>query len=472
MSVDGLPTPAPGRPESRMHRKRFLTWMAATPWGLAGRAVAAPPRARTRLRVVVIGAGLAGLAAAHALRSDGHEVVVVEARDRVGGRIWTSRAWPDLPVDLGASWIHGTSGNPLTALADSAGAARLVTRYERAVTYGPSGRPLTDDEERRLAQVRSRLLGAIRRTRSQDDDLSVRQAIEPVVAGFAHDSDERRFAAFVVQSELEQEYAGSAARLSAHRYDEADAFGGDDVLFAEGFGALTDHLAHGLDIRLGQVVREVHGDRSPVRVVTQDAVHEADRVLVTLPLGVLQAGTVRFSPALPRAKVRAIDTLGMGVLNKCVLRFERPFWPQDVDWLQHVAPTPDAAWPEWVSFWRAARWPVLLGFQAADAGRAIEDRPDEAIVADAMRTLRTVFGARIPEPTGFQLTRWARDPFARGSYSYNAVGSTPDLRHALAAPLGDRVYFAGEATHASHFGTAHGAWLSGVRAARDLRAAA
>ena len=113
----------------------------------------------------------------------------------------------------------------------------------------------------------------------------------------------------------------------------------------------------------------------------------------------------------------------------------------------------------------------MLGFNAADRGREIEAWSDGQIVESAMKTLKTVFGANIPQPIDYQITRWASDPFAKGSYSYNAIGSTPKMRYALANPLNGQLFFAGEATNRDYFGTAHGAYLSGLRAARDVLSA-
>jgi cation diffusion facilitator CzcD-associated flavoprotein CzcO len=140
-----------------MNRHEFLK-LAGLVFALGtGRAVAGERRRRGRpsdkKRIVVIGAGLAGLAAANELQSQGQDVVVVEARDRIGGRIWTSTQWKDTPLDLGASWIHGVKGNPLTSLADEIKTPRLVTRYGRAVTYNTPGKPLTDEEEKRLDEI-------------------------------------------------------------------------------------------------------------------------------------------------------------------------------------------------------------------------------------------------------------------------------------------------------------------------------
>lgn len=421
-------------------------------------------------RTVVIGAGLAGLAAARELRRNGHEVVVLEARDRIGGRIWTSRQWPDLSLDLGATWIHGVQGNPMTDLADAVQASRLVTSYGQSVVYNTNGQVLTDAEAARLQTMRMQVRSALQTAQNQDADVSVRQAVASLTQPFQPSSEATRWLNFVLSSEIEQEYAGSANRLSAHWYDSAEEFGGDDALFVQGFQAITDYLATDIPIELSQVVKEIHWGQPEVRVITERTEFVADRVVVTLPLGVLQSDRVKFTPALPSEKQNAIAKLGMGVLNKCYLRFDQAFWPHDVDWLGHVAAQP-GEWTEWVSFKRVANMPILLGFNAADRGREIEAWSDQQIVASAMETLQTIFGADLLQPIDYQITRWATDPFARGAYSYNALGSTPQMRDALATPLNARLFFAGEASHQDYFGTAHGAYLSGLRAAEHVLSA-
>ncbi|MFN5658967.1 MAG: flavin monoamine oxidase family protein [Pseudanabaena sp.] len=187
-----------------------------------------------------------------------------------------------------------------------------------------------------------------------------------------------------------------------------------------------------------------------------------------LPLGVLQAGKVRFIPELPQSKQTAIANLGMGVLNKCYLRFSDTFWSADVDWLGYISAS-HGEWTEWVSFNRVANKPILLGFNAADRGRTIESWSDRQIVASAMQTLRKIYGDSIPEPIDYQMTRWATDPYSLGSYSYNPVGAVPKMRQELAAPIREALFFAGEASNEDYFGTAHGAYLSGLRAANEIQ---
>ena len=418
-------------------------------------------------RIVVIGAGLSGLAAAQELHRQGHSVLVVEARKRIGGRIWTSTQWTDMPLDFGATWIHGPQGNPLTDLADQINATRLTTSYDRAVIYNTSGKPLSEAEEARMSDLRAQVFRALEQAQDGDTDASIRQVITPLINQFDEASQDYRFINFILNGAIEHEYSGSVERLSAHWYDSDREFEGDDVLFARGFQVIPELLAQGLQIELGQVVKEIQWQRSPVRVITQKTEFSADHVVVTLPLGVLQANTVRFSPELPRSKQDAIAKLGMGVLNKCYLRFVDVFWDADVDWLEYI-PARHGEWTEWVSFKQAANLPVLLGFNAADWGRAIETWSNEQIVASAMQTLRTIYGVSIPEPIDYQITRWATDPFSLGSYSYNRVGAVPKMRQELAAPLEKSVFFAGEASHQDYFGTAHGAYLSGLRAAQEI----
>jgi monoamine oxidase len=418
-------------------------------------------------RIVVIGAGLAGLATAQELHRKGYEVIVVEARERIGGRIWTSTKWADMPLDFGATWIHRPQGNPLTDLANQINAERLTTLSERRVTYNTSGKPLSEAEEARMDELRTQVFETLKKAQSKENDTSIRQAIKPLIDQFTESLEAYRFINFILNGTIEHEYSGSVENLSAHWYDSTKQFEGDDVLFAQGFRVIPDLLAQGLQIELGQVVQEIQWQRSPVRVITQKTEFTADHVVVTLPLGVLQAQKVRFSPELPSAKQNAIAKLGMGVLNKCYLRFPNVFWSADADWLEYV-PARHGEWTEWVSFKQSANMPILLGFNAADRGREIETWTDAQIIASAMETLSTIYGASIPEPTDYQITRWASDPFSLGSYSYNSVGAVPNMRQELALPLANSLFFAGEATNKDYFGTAHGAYLSGLRVAQEI----
>ena len=378
-----------------------------------------------------------------------------------------SLKWPDMPLDFGATWIHGTQGNPLTKLAEQIKAQRLITSYDRSLAYNTSGKLLSNAEKARMENLSKQVFRVLKQAQDKDTDVSIQQAIQALMRQLDKSSEVYRFINFILSSEIEQEYSGSTENLSAHWYDDDKAFPGDDALFVQGFRVIPEFLAQGLSIELGQVVKEIQWYQSPVQVITQKTKFIADHVVITLPLGVLQAKSVRFTPELPQSKQTAIAKLGMGVLNKCYLRFPNVFWSVDVDWLEYVS-AKKGEWTEWVSFKRVANLPILLGFNAADRGREMEAWSDQQIVTNAMQTLRMIYGVGIPEPIDYQITRWATDPFSLGSYSYNRVGTLPEMRQELAAPLKGLVFFAGEASEQNYFATAHGAYLSGLRVAKEI----
>ncbi|MBX9709314.1 MAG: FAD-dependent oxidoreductase [Caulobacteraceae bacterium] len=423
--------------------------------------------ARAKGRTVVIGAGVAGLAAARALTDAGHEVEVIEARSRIGGRVWTSRLWPDLPVDMGASWIHGTRGNPLTELAGQAGARTVVTSYDRSLTLDADGQSLDVD---RLLAPAARLVETAQAAAAADDvDVSLAQAIERSSAWQRADSATRRRVRAWVNSTVEHEYAGDWTEVSAQRFDEGEAFSGDDVLFPAGYDRIATYLARGLTLRLGQAVTALAPRGVGVAVTLGSGeVLTADRAIITVPLGVLRAGRMNLAEALEPDRQAAIDGLGMGLLNKCWLRFDRIAWPDDVDWIGWLGPR-DGHWAEWISLAGVTGAPVLAGFNAASAAHEIEDLDDAATRDAAHQALRAMFGSDFPAPLDAQVTRWSRDALALGSYSFNAVGTGAASRRSLAGRDWEgRLVFAGEATSASHPGTVHGALLSGLAAASGV----
>jgi monoamine oxidase len=415
------------------------------------------------LRVLVLGAGMAGLSAARHPPPAGADVDVIEARDRIGGRTFTSNLWPDLPLDMGASWIHGTKGNPITALASQIGAKWTATSYQRSLNLDKAGNP-TDFLD---AAVRAKKLVKVARRRADDldHDVSLQAAIEASPKWRALSPSDRQLLRLAINTRIEHEYSGDWSRLSAWYFDDGDDFPGDEAVLNAGYGPLVTHLANGLNIHLGEAVTAIAPTAKGVEVTTTFRSHIADRVIVTLPLGVLKSGTVRFAEPLKRNRQRAIDGLEMGLLNKCWLRFDRIFWPEDVDWIDYLGPV-ENLWADWMSGVRSTGKPLLVGFNAAAAADRLETLDDRATVNAAMEALRSMFGTSIPDPIGSQITRWRQDPFSRGAYSFNAVGTGAKDRRALFGPDWDgRLQFAGEAASHDHPGTTHGALMTGLAAA-------
>ena len=265
--------------------------------------------------VIVVGAGMAGIAASKELAESGYEVVILEARDRIGGRIWTSDQWNELPLDLGASWIHGTNGNPLVELAKIVQARTAST--DEYVVYSPDGKRLKKSVRDRIEQLTKTLNKGIRRAQNADHDQSIHATVQAMFDGVQFTREDEKLVNFILNNTIEQEYAGSVTETSTWWYDDDSSFGNNDVYVLSGYKAIADHLLQSNRVLLRQTVEKIDWNAAGVTVTTNQGLHRADRVVVTLPLGVLKTKKIQFSPGLPNEKQRAIDALGMGVLNKC-----------------------------------------------------------------------------------------------------------------------------------------------------------
>ncbi|MGQ9407519.1 flavin monoamine oxidase family protein [Mycolicibacterium gilvum] len=409
----------------------------------------------TRERVVVVGAGMAGLSAARRLADNGVSVAVVEARQRIGGRTWTDTSL-GVPIDLGGAWIHGPEGNPLTDLVEQVGARTVATDFEDAVVLqnGVVVNPASVDAADREWD---RILGEVA---SMTEDAAPGESLADGLAETGADLSDPLLQ-WCVAGAIGSEYAADPDELSLRWFGNEGEFDGPDLILSGGYGQLIDHLSRDLTIRLGREVTRISHDATGVRVETAREVFEADRVIVTVPLGVLKAGVITFDPPLPDAKRDAIRRLGFGLLNKVVLRFDEPFWTEefDADTDMFGMAGQDQPVSDLVNGLRFTDIPVLIGLRGGANAPARESESDQQTADEVVTALRA------PTPSGVIVTRWAQDPFARGSYSFLAVGSSPDDQDALAAPVADRVAFAGEATHRDFFATVHGAYLSGLREA-------
>ncbi|NDE06863.1 MAG: hypothetical protein EBZ89_05675, partial [Chloroflexi bacterium] len=283
----------------------------------------------------------------------------------IGGRIWTDSSL-GFPVEMGAGWIHGSTGNPLVTLAQAAG-ARLVTHdVDSAREYQASGAPLASAQVQRLAVLRASMMAAVTAGQNASTDQALRTTILSGVGYATLTAEDQRLVDYLISTEYEHEYAASSEALSTWWFDDDVAFPGVDQVLPDGYGALTDLLARGLDIRLSQRVTNVSIAGNTVVIAATSTTGGAsstlvaDRVVVTLPLGVLKSGAVTFAPALPAIQQAAIGGLGMGVLNRCTLAFPTVFWDPSTDWIEYVTPR-RGEWVDWISLARPTGRPILRG---------------------------------------------------------------------------------------------------------------
>ena len=429
--------------------------------------------------VVIIGAGVSGIAAASELRKSGLSVLILEARDHVGGRAWT-RHEPDLsaPIELGAEFIHGRVPETFELLREVGKAALDTSGAHWRLREG------------KLVQNTEDLFGSIQVALERSNVLKQPDISFDTWLSRSGEYGLSPEAAAMARAFVEGFDAADPARVSAHFIAKEWGSGGmlDSPQFRPlgGYSSVLAALAGALDrenirLQLQTVVREVRWRRGSVEIdaafLDQPFSVQATCAIVTLPLGVLQApagasGTVRFVPGLD-TKREALQQLVFGPVLKLSLRFRTAFWEKLDGGRYEDAAFFHSAATAFPTFWTSLplRAPLLTAWIAGPkaARLSMYEMPD--IVRQAMDSLSTVFGGRPQsefELEAAYLHNWQTDPFSRGAYSYIGVGGG-DARRTLAEPLEGTLFFAGEATDTEgEAATVTGALQSGARAAREV----
>jgi monoamine oxidase len=444
-----------------MSRREFLAATTSVVGGGLAAACASdrsdhrpPPDAKSLL---VVGAGMAGLSAARSLADAGWPVRVIEARDRIGGRVYTNRDW-GVPLEMGASWIHGTTDNPLVELAQRAQAQLVPTDY-----YGWA-KLAVDPQLQPLDYNPKTWRKFVERARDQVDGGSLGAAVNDAQASEELSDSDRAQLAFYITTEIESEYAANADQLSATTFDKGDYTSGEQVTVTSGYDALPRLLANGLEIVLNTPVTAIARRDNSVAVQAGSRSFEGPAAIVTVPLGVLKSGAVTFDPPLPDGHARAVNALGFGALSKSYFRFSRRTWNVENAFYQFIGRQP-GVWSQWFTLPIAAG-PIVLAFNAGERGRSVESSSPKDLMTSAMPIARQLFGD--VSPVEVRTSNWTVDPYARGTYSFHAPGSGLEDRRRLQEPIDDRLYLAGEAVGVNNPATVAGAVVSGRYAAGQL----
>lgn len=435
--------------------------------------------------VIVIGAGAAGLAAARRLSGAGTRVTILEARDRIGGRIHTLRPiGSPVPIELGAEFVHGTPAETWDILRAARLAAYDVTDthwflHDGKLSRDPKFWEETEAVFGRIEKVTEPDLSFAEYLRRYCADVPAR--IKEMASAFVEGFDAADCERAGIRGLAEEQQASSES-------EEERSF-----RVADGYDRVIAYLAAGLDparcnVRLNTAVTHVRWQANSAQVSSlSEGVQQSFRcqkVLVTVPLGVLQAadhetGAIRFSPDLPDEKRQATRRLEMGAIAKIILQFREPFWEQEkFSTLPEDQTLRDACFlhahgPPVFTWWTMlpVRANLLVGWSGGPSAQTLSRRSEPEVIRAALESLSQFLGIE-SDKLATRLERadfanWQADPYSRGAYSYAGVGAK-GAREALARPVDDTLFFAGEATHAGQSGTVAGALSSGYRAAGEI----
>ncbi|KAK6912347.1 Amine oxidase [Dillenia turbinata] len=388
--------------------------------------------------VIVIGGGISGIAAAQAFTNASFKVILLESRDRLGGRIHTDYSFgcpnPLAPLIrcLGLS-LYRTSGDN-SVLYDH--------DLESYTLYDKDGHQVPQEMVIEVGETFKRILKETEKVRDEhSEDMSILQAIS-IVLDRCPDLRQKGIA------------------------HEEQVLSGGHGLMVQGYYPVIKALAKDIDVRLNHRVTKVYYGCNKVMVTVEDGSNFiADAAVITVPLGILKANFIEFEPKLPDWKVAAISDLGVGNENKIALRFDYVFWP-NVELLGIVAPSSYAC-GYFLNLHKATGYPILVYMAAGRFAYDLEKLSDETAAKFVMLQLKKMF-PDATDPVQYLVSRWGTDPNSLGSYSYDLVGMPEDVYDRLRAPLGN-LFFGGEAVSLDHQGSVHGAYSAGVMAAGNCK---
>jgi len=400
-----------------------------------------------RCDIVVVGAGAAGLAATRTLTDRGLPAICLEARDRVGGRAWTDAETFGVPVDRGCAWLHSADINPWRAIAAGLGFTVRERQPQWQVRVGKRWRDKDGAEWDAAVETG---LAAIEAAGAAGRDVPASSVIDG-------DGPYAPLLGAII-TWISGVEATAWSTLDSARYVDT----GKDWPIVEGYGALVARFGAGLPVRLRTPATAIRWDGPGVTVETPAGTIAAKAAIVTVPPSVLAAGAIRFHPALPVAKQEAIANIPLGVNDKVMFAVEGDPFGMPVD--SHA--TASAETVRTISFqFRPFGRDVVIGYLGGTLARDLEQAGSAAMADFAAGELVAMFGADIRGKLGkASCTNWFMDPWSRGGYSATRPGHA-HRRADLAAPLADRLFFAGEACSVEACATCHGAYLTGVAAA-------
>jgi len=410
-------------------------------------------------KIIVVGAGISGLAAAKDLQAKGYNVTVLEATDKIGGRIDTDNSL-GIPFEKGASWIHTPIGNPLTDLIKQTQSNIKVTDFDDTVAYYNDGTKIKSSDYWNAKKMFYKQHEQIEMYGEKNE--SYADVISKYFESMKDDDLQKFFIANYVTFDT-----GETDKFSSTLYNYGEEYEGIDAVITNGYEKIPQYLAKNLTIQFNTKVHAIDYSSDKILLNTSNGNYKADKVIVTVPLGVLKKNIIQFMPDLPVEKKQAIKNTGMNHVNKFLVTFNACFWhdsefiilakenPNKYSWFLNVNKTHQNS-------------NALLTFAYGMDALESEKRTDSQIKDEIYNNLKKIYKHQALYPTNLLRSKWSKDPNTYGAYSYTSTSTSMKNFDILARDINSKIYFAGEHTSRDYFSTAHGAYLSGKREARKV----
>ena len=413
-------------------------------------------------KIIILGAGIAGITCASALKERGYaNVTILEARNRVGGRI-NSLSYKGSALDLGAAWIHGYKNNPITPIAKKLNLGLFPTDDNSVMALQEGVGALPEDLVDGYETAYENILELAQNVRLPNK--SRKEVIQTINSGFF----ENPIFLSMYSAGEEFDVGGDGSEISSAYFDSDGGFSGGDVVIPKGYSTIIEYLKNGLDIRLNQVVSSVNRVGNGFNVITKGSTYLADVVVCALPLGVLKSGSVSFSPEISTSKKNAIQKIGMGAVNKIILEYPSVFWDESKQYINYFSAI-KGNFSYIINLKTYSPFNMLCGITTGNYSAELDSKSDIYNKNEMHSILKSMYGNSIPDPINYFVTHWSTDPFSLGSYSFQKVGSEPNDYEELGKTEPPNLFFCGEHTNATYRGTVHGAYLSGLRVADEIK---
>eukprot|EP01080_Neovahlkampfia_damariscottae_P012350 gene12350-6018_t len=419
--------------------------------------------------IIIIGCGMAGISTAQNFlklmkaSNQKFNLTILEARDRVGGRTFTKK-FSGIPVDLGASWLEGYSKqNPIAQLSEQYNKTPSAL-FSNSLLKNFNGKEFNSSEFGQQQELFNIVLEEIKNITKQDTTYldAIKKYLKENNIHFKQEYLNYFY-------EMIESYEGASIDQVSIFSNSDCGHIGDSFPIKEGYGSIVEEFSKGLNIKLNQIVSKIdYSNDDFILIETEKEKYKCDFVVCTIPLGCLKKDKIKFIPTLPKTKLNLINKTGMGLLDKVVLEFDQIFWGNNyfVTKLEKLKNEEIHSFLCINAIFKDA--PILVGFISAEFAKQVETMKDEEVIEKSMKCLKTMFGDDVCNLKSYHVTRWWNDPFAHGSYSFDAVGFKPDDFDNLGNPIQNRLLFAGEAMINKGHSYVNGAYLSGEREANRL----